>query len=323
MSYSFPDFFANDNIITYSNINYKNPKGVREDVRALNWPNGQFSRYMKGDKMEIRVVLGHAKGNPDKRCSDGDSLYITGSAENVLVRLLGIDAFEVKGLSLYYLEESKFLERLPVPLQEHLEPLLTQKSIRTHKQLGNEASTFLEFIVKEEMILTFGDEVFDKYGRILAYVWNGDTSLNYTLIKDGYAIPYFIYPNAVTPTEKGEFQFDTLNTMREAALNARKGKQGIWPHIDSTVLPTELRYLTRREFPSKYCADIDLMMLHPPCSYFKVPIENRLFFYHRDVLAAVTQGFRPSPDCYEYLHKVWRAVQGKTSFGWELQEKKK
>jgi hypothetical protein len=77
---------------------------------------------MKGDEMEIRVVLGHAKGNPDKRCSDGDSLYVTGSAENVLVRLLGIDAFEVKGLSLYYLEESKFLQRLPVPLQEHLEP---------------------------------------------------------------------------------------------------------------------------------------------------------------------------------------------------------
>jgi hypothetical protein len=94
----------------------------------LNWPHGQFSRHLKGDKMEIRVVLGHASTNPEKHCSDGDSLYVTSSVENILVRLLGIDAFEVKGMSLYYLEESKLLQRLPVPLQEHLKPLLTQKS---------------------------------------------------------------------------------------------------------------------------------------------------------------------------------------------------
>jgi endonuclease YncB( thermonuclease family) len=278
---------------------------------------------MKGDKMEIRVVLGHTSTNPDRHCSDGDSLYITGSVENTLVRLLGIDAFEVKGMSLYYLEESKFLQRLPAPLQEHLKPLLTQKSIRTHKQLGNEATTFLESQVKEEMILTFSDEVFDKYGRILAYVWDGDTSLNDMLIKEGYAIPYFIYPNAVSPKENGDFQYDTLFAMQEAALNAHKGKKGIWPHIDSTLLPMELRFLTRREFPSKYCADIDLMVVHPPCSYFKVPIENRLFFYPKDVLSAVTQGFRPSPDCYKWLQKVWKALEGKTRFGWELQQNKK
>jgi hypothetical protein len=81
--------------------------------------------------MEIRVELGHASTNPERRCSDGDSLYVTSSVENVLVRLLGIDAFEVKGMSLYYLEENKFLQRLPVPLQEHLKPLLMQKSIRS------------------------------------------------------------------------------------------------------------------------------------------------------------------------------------------------
>ena len=273
--------------------------------------------------MEIRVVLGHAKGNPDKHCSDGDSLYVTGSAENVLIRLLGIDAFELKGLSLYYLEKSGILEKLPQSLQRHLKPSLTQKSIRIHKQLGNEAGTFLESVVQRDLVLTFGDEVFDKYGRILAYMWNGDTSLNYTLIKEGHAIPYFIYPNAVSPTEKGEFQYDTLYTMREATLTARENKNGIWPHISKTLLPMELRFLTRREFPSKYCADIDLMMLYPPCSYFKVPIENRLFFYSRDVLAAVTQGFRPALDCYSWLHKVWKALEGKTRFGWELQHEKK
>ncbi|MBU7001559.1 MAG: hypothetical protein HXS51_12390 [Theionarchaea archaeon] len=42
--------------------------------------------------MEIRVVLGHARTNPERHCSEGDSLHVSGSAENILVRLLGIDA---------------------------------------------------------------------------------------------------------------------------------------------------------------------------------------------------------------------------------------
>jgi hypothetical protein len=77
------------------------------------------------------------------------------------------EILEVKSLSLYYLEECKFLQRLPKPLQQQLKPLPTQKSIGMHKQLGDEARTFLEFLVKEEMVLTFGDEVFDKYGSNL------------------------------------------------------------------------------------------------------------------------------------------------------------
>jgi hypothetical protein len=44
------------------------------------------------------------------------------------------------------------------------------------------------------------------------------------------------YPNAVNPKESGEFQYDTLFAIQEATLNARKGKKGIWPHIDLTLL---------------------------------------------------------------------------------------
>jgi endonuclease YncB( thermonuclease family) len=280
----------------------------------LNWPSRASSLSNQGDKMEIRVVLGHAKGNPEKHCSDGDSLYITGSFENMLIRLLGIDTFETSGLSLYYLAKSGFLETLPKQLQNHLEPLITSESIRTHKNLGSKARTLLETILQEDLVLTFGKEVFDRYQRPLVYVWNEDTSYNYTLLKEGHAIPYFIYPNAVNPTEGGKFNYDTLNLMREAAVAARKNQLGVWPHIDSTVLPMELRFLTRREPPRKYCADLDLNLLYPPHLYFKVPIENRLFFYHRDILTAVAHRFRPSPECDEWLHKVWRAYQGKPYF---------
>ncbi|MBU6998057.1 MAG: hypothetical protein HXS42_10390 [Theionarchaea archaeon] len=92
--------------------------------------------------------------------------------------------------------------------------------------------------------------------------------------------------------------------MREATITARTNQLGIWQHIDSTVLPMELRFLTRREPPSKHCVDLDLNLLYPPYLYFKVPIENRLFFYRRDVLTAVAHKFRPSPECDEWQHKV-------------------
>jgi hypothetical protein len=83
---------------------------------------------------EITVKRGHT-GNAKAHCFDGDSPYISGSCENVLVRLLGIDAYEVRGLSLYYLKKSGFLERIDPELKRYLEKKLTTISIQIHKEL--------------------------------------------------------------------------------------------------------------------------------------------------------------------------------------------
>jgi hypothetical protein len=72
----------------------------------------------------------------------------------------------------------------------------------------------------------------------------------------------------------------------------------------------ELRFLTRREKPAKYCADLETNILYPPEHYFKVSIENRLFFYPRDVVLAVQHGFKPAPHADQWLSKVWSALQG-------------
>jgi endonuclease YncB( thermonuclease family) len=116
------------------------------------------------------VLLGYNSHNPDVHCSDGDSVYITGSAHNELVRLLGIDAFEVRGLNLEKLEECKFFYVLDSSLRKHLEPRLTDESIETHKQLGFKAKDYLEEILKENLSMTFGKEVFDRHGRALVYL---------------------------------------------------------------------------------------------------------------------------------------------------------
>jgi len=261
---------------------------------------------MKG----IEVLRGHSK-DPDEHCFDGDSTYVTGSYENTLVRLLGIDALEIRGLSLYYLEKSGFLDTLDRQLWKYLKPKLTDNSIQTHKKLGFEAREYLNSILEEELMMSFDKEVFDRYGRALVYLSPGDgqDTYNFKLVESGYAIPYFIYSNAVSPTEDGEWDYSTIRKMRNACIEAQEDRMGIWEYMDDILLPMELRFLTRREPPQKYCADLVNDFLYSPQHYHKVSIENRLFFYPRDVLTAIQQAFRPTHDCPEWLHKAWKVIQ--------------
>ena len=259
---------------------------------------------------EITVKRGHA-GNAKAHCFDGDSSYISGSYENVLVRLLGIDAYEVRGMSLYYLKKSGFLERIDLELKKYLEKKLSNRSIRIHKELGYKAREYLESILEEDLAMSFDKEVFDRYGRALVYLSGKDQeTYNLKLVKEGYAIPYFIYPNAVSHNEYGRFQYYTIKKFREVLWNAQEKRKNIWKHTD-TIIPMELRFLTRRIPPGKYCADLENDLLYSPQHYFKVPIENRLFFYPRDVLIAVDKEFRPTPGCGKWLHEVWRVLHGR------------
>jgi endonuclease YncB( thermonuclease family) len=169
--------------------------------------------------------VGRAPGN-DSTCFDGDSPYVTGVFENTLVRLLGIDAFEVRGMSLYYLKKNGFLERIDQELKRYLEKKLTTRSIQIHKELGLKGREYLESILKEDLVMSFEKEVFDKYGRALVYLSSGEKeSYNLQLVKEGYAIPYFIYPNAVSPNEYGRFQYYNMNRFREAMWDAQKKRK--------------------------------------------------------------------------------------------------
>jgi endonuclease YncB( thermonuclease family) len=259
---------------------------------------------------EINVYLGSVPGN-GMHCFDGDSPYVSGQYENTLVRLLGIDAYEVRGMSLYYLRKSGFLERIDQELKRYLEKKLNTKSIQIHKELGLKGREYLENILEEKLVMSFEKEVFDKYGRALVYLSSGDQeSYNLQLVREGYAIPYFIYPNAVSPNEYGRFQYHTIKKFREAIWEAQKKKKNIWNYAN-TIIPMELRFLTSRSPPGKYCADLENDLLYSPQYYFKVAIEDRLFFYPGDVLIAVENEFRPASDCGKWLHEVWRILHGR------------
>ena len=271
---------------------------------------------------EITVKRGHA-GNAKAHCFDGDSAYISGSWENVLVRLLGIDAYEVRGLSLYYLKKSGFLNRINPELKRYLEKKLSNRTIQIHKELGYAARDYLESILEENLIMSFDKEMFDRYGRALVYMSGKDQeSYNLKLVREGHAIPYFIYPNAVSPNEYGRFQYHNIKRFREALWIAQEKKNNIWKHAN-TLIPMELRFLTRRIPPGKYCADLVNDLLYSPQYYFKVAIEDRLFFYPGDVLIAIDKEFRPTLDCGKWLHEIWRILHGKKEWEHKYSEKEK
>jgi endonuclease YncB( thermonuclease family) len=259
---------------------------------------------------EINVTRGCSPNNNEKHCSDGDSCYLTGKFENVLFRLMGIDAFEVSKINIDNLWNSKFLYRLTKSLRNYLKPKLTEESTNTHKKLGIQATQYLESILEEELRVSFKNQILDRYGRPLCYLLSrNNETYNLKLVQSGWAIPYFIYPNAVSATDETEWEYDTINLVQDAAVKAREENLGIWPHIHDVLIPMELRFLIRRELPSKYCADLKNMLLYPPQQYYKVLIEHRLFFYSKDVVTALQKGFNPTPDCDAYLHRIWRVLQ--------------
>jgi endonuclease YncB( thermonuclease family) len=75
--------------------------------------------------------------------------------------------------------------------------------------------------------VTFGRKVFDRYGRPLVHLGDGQEMYNVTLVESGFAIPYFIFPNAVPITEEGEYTYDHIERMQTAAAYAQENTLGI------------------------------------------------------------------------------------------------
>jgi endonuclease YncB( thermonuclease family) len=119
-----------------------------------------------------------------KRSTDGDSLVLENGQR---VRLIGVDTPETVH------------PELPV------------------QRFGGEAKAFTRKMVEgKDVRLEFGPELYDRYGRLLAYVWVGDWLLNLALIRRGYgyAMTRFLHPRM------GEFLV--------AEEEARKRRYGMW-----------------------------------------------------------------------------------------------
>jgi endonuclease YncB( thermonuclease family) len=153
-----------------------------------------------------------------------------------------------------------------------------------------------------KIFIMVSEDVFDKYGRLLAYVNAAyekkerekiplakRPTFNLQMVQDGHAVSLLIFPNIPKPAD--------LKLVQSAVKNARTHKDGLWSDKDRTLLPYEFRWIVdtiqgKRQGPDRYCADISTDKLYSPQKYYQVQPENRLFFFKEHVGEAIKMGFK-------------------------------
>lgn len=208
-------------------------------------------------------------------------------------------------------------DALELPLANHLQARFAAGAAANHHRHAVAAGDALKQLVQSDeaalgqtpeqfrYFLAFSYEVFDRFGRFLAFL-NRDQpnanvpgprphSYNDRQLASGKALPYFIWPNvspfrnvdtvaqavlapgtAKTVAEKGD-----LKRARDLVKQARAAGLGVFAAADPLLFEAfEIRYLGRREAPTRAVIDLsknDKVMLRPQ-SYFKIPLpEDRLF----------------------------------------------
>ena len=188
----------------------------------------------------------------------------------------------------------------------------------THYQHAGNATESFRKLVSDDMevmqqdldsfgyFMRFGFEVMDGYGRFLCAINRNQPqrtvptprppSYNMRLLERGHAFPYFIWPN-VNPWERPATISEAViqpGRARELAESdgelvrarghvqkAREQHLGLFEMTSPCLLePFELRFLARRQLPSRYLIDLnsDSEELIPPDQYFRVPQpEDRLW----------------------------------------------
>jgi hypothetical protein len=157
-------------------------------------------------------------------------------------------------------------------------------------------------LTPRKLFVMVAQEVFDKYGRLLAYVNAAyekkelaaippekRPTFNLQMCQDGHATSLLIYPNIPKPQD--------LKLLKAAVKGARTRAKGLWADKDRTLLPYEFRWIVdtlqgTRHGPDRFCADVTTGDLHLPQGYFRVLPENRLFFFEEDLGEALKLGFK-------------------------------
>jgi micrococcal nuclease len=134
-----------------------------------------------------------------KRVIDGDTLQLeTGER----LRLIGIDTPEMHESDKLYRDAQR-----------------TKQDISTIKELGRRAYEFTKKLVEGKRVsLEFDVEKYDKYGRLLTYVYLKDgTFVNAEIVRGGYASLMTIPPNV-----------KYANLFLKLYQEARNNRRGLW-----------------------------------------------------------------------------------------------
>lgn len=132
------------------------------------------------------------------RVVDGDTIVCGGKR----VRLIGIDTPESQPNRRAHLQARRLGD------------------LETVLELGKKAKEFVSLLLPPgtRVELEFDVQKFDKYGRLLAYVWLPDgRMLNEVLLEEGYAVLYTVPPNV-----------KYVERLRAAQRRAVEEGKGLW-----------------------------------------------------------------------------------------------
>jgi len=286
---------------------------------------------------------------------DGDTIgvHVEGSGA---VRFLGIDtpekSFQLPGSAgarrLDSAEWESYLTdpflpqfgpfALDASLADHLRTRIGAGAGVNHRFHGDNAEQALIALVQSDMtalgqnlntfgyFLAFSFEVFDTFGRFLAFINRNQPdannpgprplSYNERMLENGASLPYFIWPNidpfrtsslldaVIAPGTANTVANATppLSRARNFVQQARANGSGVFkpaspanPAAPLRFEAFEVRYLGRRERPNRAVIDLsrnDDVILRPQ-SYFRIPNpEDRLFIPPAFVPLFVARGWR-------------------------------
>ncbi len=182
---------------------------------------------------------------------DGDTIKITYNGKEESVRLIGVDTPET-------VHPTKEVQAYGIEASDYTKAQLAGKQVR------------LEFDVEQR----------DSYGRLLAYVWIGDTLFNETLIAEGYGQVATFPPNV-----------KYVERFTAAQKTARDASKGLWwidgPITEPATPATTGTYVGSKE-SDKYH--------YPSCRWAKeIKSGNEMWFQTEG--EAVKAGYQPCGVC--------------------------
>ena len=221
---------------------------------------------------------------------------------------------------------------LEPPLAAHLQARFGSGAAANHYRHGVAAGDSLKQLIQSDEValgqsadqfryfLSFSYEVFDRYGRLLAFANRNQPSAtvptprpatyNERQVAAGRALPFFIWPNtspfrdaptivdavpapgaAMALADSGD-----MKRVRDAVRSARTAGLGVFDPADPLRFEAfEIRYLGRGEAPVRAVIDLSTptdTVLRPQ-SYFRIPRpEDRLFLPAEFVPLFAARGWR-------------------------------